>query len=362
MLYLFNKVHLKPDVLFDKRYDRIIVSPSVPVAASNEFRGLVDEVFGPIHFHTSSYDELIQEHFEGNETNFIQWLVDFDNSKRLEIHVQGSDLLTVAIKWYKALFVNITPDEAYNVFKLIYMRFGATYGVPMHPQSLLKSRDLKIFRSVAESLPAREDFKTLWQDTVAYDITAVKPREFFAKQAPIELQIASIYADPDYAFGNDLKAKVELMIRKLHIRMAVEAKHMVLASLEVLPDFDVLTMTVSDWIQTHPDYNFLDDDKFLPDYHEYIYATYDLTVVRNACVDIFTRLGYENVDAVFQTMHTLEPNVTFEQIMGVELAHLFGRQQLGWWEYHNFINVYLLDYVLNLIRAGDLVTLQSLAT
>lgn len=361
MIFLFNKVHLKPDALYYKKQDRIIVSPRVTIDEDESWRGLSDSIFGKVHFRADSLKQLLDAEFDGDLNKMFAWMVAFDSSKRLEVHLAADDLLYVTATWYKTILPNITAVEAQRVFKLLYTRLSAVYGVPHHPQSHLRQTDMDVFKQIPECVLDKAKFGEFWDALTPLDIATFTTPEFIREQAAIEFQLASYYVDKDVEFADSLKTKVVRMVKKFQIRMAVEVKHLTLQQPTTLPGFDVQTTTIEGWVKNNPEYAFLDDDKFLPDYLDYIEATYDYKDIKQVCVDQWQRLEFKNINAAMAETHMFDPAITFDDIMANELKYVFGRQQLGWWEYHVFINTYLVDYILNLVRADDKVKLKLLS-
>jgi hypothetical protein len=235
------------------------------------------------------------------------------------------------------------------------------FTVPLHPQVNLKPRDIEVFKEVIRAFLPRDQFIAEWDDVVPFDLTSDSLRETILSQAPIELQIASLYSNPDYPYADNLKQKLIRMVKKFHIRMSIDMKQMTAQRLSTLPGFNVLTMTLHDWVQDHPEYSFLDDDRYVPDMLDTIEATYNYADIKTAYIAQMERFEYQNVSAFVEDGHLFDPNITFDNIMEFELAHPFGRQQVAWWEYHNYVNSHLLDYVLNLIRANDTESLHLLS-
>jgi hypothetical protein len=355
---MFNKVYLKPDANFEKSLDSIIISPitSTLLPENSKDDVLLTQHFGLVHYQSDTFAALLSQ-FDNDETKFFNWLTNFDATKRLTIYVNDDDLLVILCKWYKALLHNISIDEAYKLFTLIYARFEYIFGLSYNPQVFITPDDAAKLTLLGKKLPTKLEFNQLWENTIPFDLSALT-YNYFAEVGPLEFQIAAFYSASDYAYADAMKQKIVHMVSKLQMRYVIDLKQMVLQRLDVLPGYDITTQTLADWVLLNPRYKFLTDNNFLPDQYKFIADTYDLVDLRTVYEQLIVLIGYDYHHSTMDFMHFLDPDLTFDKVMDTELKAVTLRRQLGWWEGMTSINTYVLDYVLQLVRSQDVNTLR----
>lgn len=341
MIYLFNKVFLVPDAFYNTPVSRFIYTNLDGELADNT---LVQEQFGPV-IKQGALDNMNQE--------FKLWW-NADATKRTYVHISNEDMLTVVIAWYKTLLINCSPDVAYLVVKMVYDRFEAVYGTPHNPNMFQTSRDIEAVTTLAASFVDKEEFIQRWSAAVPIDLNEIGiTRDQLLSQAPVEFLIASQYTKPDHDYAA-LKEKVVRMVKTWQIGMSIDMKNMSLQRLSLLPDFDPTTDILAEWVASkHPEYRMLVDSDYNNKNVDYILNSYDMTEIRDVYVSQMKRFEYIDVEDRVNEFKMFDPSITYEDIMNIELAHKFSRVQLGWWQYQNSINGFILDLVLNMIRSGD---------
>lgn len=362
MIYLFNKIHLKPLALFDNqnKISRIILTDEVDNISEISEVNLIQLTHGDIYFKEHNYADLLSKFFNGSDSEFVSFLSCLRPDVRLEIYMNNDDLMSFLMTWYKTFLPNISPSTTYMVFKLVYARASNIIGFPYTTQAHFVERDARVCKALADSMVDKETFVQRWnaaetlqlQDAVFEDIR---------RSLAIEFQIPTITRLDDYVYAEENKNKVALMGKKWHMSMLGDLKHMALRQLSLLPDFDVQKDIVQDWVLRHPEYSFLDDDDFIEDNVNTIYATYDMEVVKQAYIDQMKRFDYINVERIVKEFHFFKTDLSYYDVMNTELASTYDRHILNRWEYNNTINVYLLDVVLNAIRADDKQLLRELS-
>ncbi len=343
MIYLFNKVFLVPDAFYNTSVSRFVYTNLEGDLADNV---LVQEQFGPV---------LKQGQFDATnmEKEFSLWW-NADPTNRTYVHLTNDNMLAVVISWYKTLLVNCSPDLAYVVIKMIYDRFEAVYGAPHNPNMFQTSRDIEIMALLAKSFVSKEEFIQLWTKADLVNLDAIGiTRDQLLSQAPVEFLIASQHTNPDHNFIT-LKEKVVRMVKTWQIGMSIDMKNMSLQRLSLLPEFDPTNDVLAEWVASkHPEYRLLIDTDYNNKNVDYILKTYDMAEIRDVYVSQMKRFEYIDVEDRVNEFKMFDPSITYEDIMNIELAHKFSRVQLGWWQYQNSINGFILDLVLNMIRSGD---------
>lgn len=355
MIYLFNKIHLKPLALFDNRnkISRIVLTDSIPQLTDESESILINQSYGELHFKEHNYQDFLDKHFSGSSDAFLSWLTAFPSDKRLEIYLNNDDFYKLTIKWYKTFLRYMSSDTAYLVFRLIYQKAHNLHSLPYTGQTYFTQQDADVCCALAESLPRKEQFIKDWDETVAFTVTDDERQKIY-KSLSLEFQIANIglYGD-NYAHAAETKEKVVSMARKWHMSMLMDMKIMSLRRLSLLPDFDIHADTVTSWVERHPEYSFLRDPDFHEDNAKEVYAKYDLEQLKQTYISQMTRFDYENVERMAEEFKFFKADLTYEDVMEIELNSQFDRQIFGRWEYAAYINLYLLDIVINAIRDND---------
>lgn len=355
MIYLFNKIHLKPLALFDNRnkISRIVLTDQIANVNHLSEQNLISLTYGDLYFKENTYADLISKHFNGSDDDFLSWLVALQPNVRLEIYANNDDFFSFLVKFYKTFLINITAESAYLLFRLIYARASNVIGMPHTTQCNFTDRDQTVCQSLNNSMVDHETFVARWNASTVFNPTD-QERQAVVRSLSIEFQIATISTYGDvYAYASENKNKVALMGKKWHISMLSDTKSMSLRRLSLLPDFNVQKDTVQEWVKRHPEYAFLDDDNFTEDNVEKIHATYDMAVVKEAYKAQMKRFEYQNVDRIVDDFHFFKTDLTYEDVLQAELDSIYDRQILTRWEYNSYINVYLLDVILNAIRGEN---------
>lgn len=355
MIYLFNKVHLKPLALFDNnnKISRIIIGNNCTQVNDTSEKILIEQMYGELLFSEKDYSILIEKHFNNSDSSFISWLLHFNPDVRLELYVNNLDFLNFLIRWYKTFLINITPETAYFIFKLIYNRANNILGMPYTSQSYFTNNDERVCTELAKTIPDKDTFISKWNDSIIFDICDEEKKKIIQSFA-IEFQIPTIELhNGNYQYCSANKKKIVNMAKKWHITMLMDTKSMSLIRLSLLPDFDVQKDTIREWVKRHPEYKFLDDSNFHEDNFEYIHNTYDIAELTKTYIAQMQRFEYQNVERIVSDFHFFKTNLTYEEVMDAEIKSIYDRQILTRWEYNNHINVYILDVVLNAIRNND---------
>ena len=355
MIYLFNKIHLKPLALIDNRnkISRIVLTDSIPQLTDESESILINQSYGELHFKEHSYQDFLDKHFSGSDNSFLTWLTVFPSGNRLEIYMSNQDFYLFAIKWYKSFLSYMPVETAYLLFRLVYQKAHNLHSLPYTGQAYFTNRDAQVCCELAQSLPSKEQFIKDWEESSVFSVS-IEEYAVIRKSFALEFQIANIalYGDHHHS-SKETKEKVVSMARKWHMSMLMDMKIMSLRRLSLLPDFDIHADTVTSWVERHPEYSFLRDPDFHEDNAKEVYAKYDLEQLKQTYISQMTRFDYENVERMAEEFKFFKADLTYEDVMEIELNSQFDRQIFGRWEYAAYINLYLLDIVINAIRDND---------
>lgn len=354
MLYLFNKIYLKPDTLFEKSKNSVIISSKSALLTQYPELDDVNKIdFGTVHFNATSYTELLEKNFENDENKFFEWLLAFDPQTRLIVFCDAETLAHLTFKWYKTVLINMDSTEAINLISLVFKRYAYQFGYSYMPFVRLTTEQAAHFKSVGSSMLDPQTIADKWSQTLPFDTNVAQ----LASIVGIEFQLATYLTNNNWEHTAELESKIVMMVKKYTIRRIIDMKQDLLSRLVELPNFDILTTTLVEYVTDHTEYIFLLDNKFLPDQYEYVFSTYNM----NELMDLFyDETGLDQLDRDYfeNVAHWGNSHVTLQHIVALELSRPFTTFYLGQWEYNLVINTYLLGYILNLARIND-VTLQK---
>jgi len=170
-----------------------------------------------------------------------------------------------------------------------------------------------------------------------------------------------MHLDPSWSNANVVRDKIVKMVKTVQIRFVIDLKQIMLQRVDTLPGYDFNTQTVADWVVTNPNYKFLTDDNFLPSQIQYIIDTYDFAQLRNTYDASIVKVGYTMNPVMLDSYAFLDPNLTFDTVLSVELSSVTARVWLGMWEQSLYFNIYVLEWVLNNVRSSDTAQLRQLS-
>lgn len=356
MLYLFNKVYIKPDTHFSKSKNSVIVSPKVELLNKYPDLATINKFdFGTVHYYAASYAELLEKNFENDEHKFFMWLLAFDPTKRLIVFCDVDTFTRLTFRWYKTILVNMDSTEAVNLISLVFKRYAYQFGYPYTPFVRLTAEQAAVYKSVGQSMLDPQQISDKWAQTLPFDIDPAQ----LATNAGIEFQLATYLANNTWQHKPELEAKVVMMVKKYTMRLLIDVKQELLGRLAELPGFDILNVSLLEYTAAHPEFSFLLDDNFLPDQYQYVYSTYNMADLVKTLFDQVERM-YGSVDrAYLQENGFGNPNPTLDDIVQIELNRPFATFYLGQWDYAMLINSYLLAYIFDLSRTNKVTTLKK---
>jgi hypothetical protein len=224
----------------------------------------------------------------------------------------------------------------------------------------MTKEDAARFAALGKKLPAPSTFAQAWNAIVPFDLS-VKGYEFFAQAASFEYQLATIIADPSCNIAPFIKDKIVRMVQTVQIRFVIDLKQMMLQRVDTLPGYDFHKQTVAEWVVNNPEFNFLVDDNFIPSKIQYIIDTYDFVQLHKTYDASIPKVGYVLDPVLLDSYAFLDPNLTFDAALAVELSNTKTRTWLGMWEQSLYFNTYVLEWVLNSIRSSDTEQLHKLS-
>lgn len=354
MIHLFNKVYIKPDTHFARSKDCILISPMAALVADDKIAHITETDFGKIHYAATSFQELLQ-HFSNDESVFMDWLVNFDETKRLTVYCDQETLVHLVLKWFKTILINADEATAYKVVRLTFLRYAYLWGFPFVPFVRLSEHQAAKYKTVGASMNEPEDFSVAWAATTPF----VVDFDNAAARTSLEFQLASYLVNPAWDNAQTVNDKLVMMTKKYQVRDLIDAKHILLHRLYTQPGFDMLSQTLLEYVVATPEYSILLDPDVLPDKYEHVEQHYNPNEMRNTVVSRAQYLeGLTDTDALVNSKF-LDPAITGDDIIAIEEGSPLIRVHLACWEYQEVVNVYLLDHILNLHKAGNTAELKK---
>lgn len=359
MIYLFNKIFLKPAVSVAETPNMIFVSDAMVNKLPTDpfFQAIFAREAGQVHLAFKSYGELLT-HF-GDLSSFFDYLANWKEDEQLTIYADNEAYYAILMMWLKMMLPSASSEVAYNVVYMTFKRLEYLFAMHDHPQHHLSTTDRAIYKEVSKLLPVKSHFEDAWADVPLY--TGSVGRSYFSVRGGLEFLVAAALVDAQLVADTTLEAKLITMVKKQHVRYMLEVRENVLMHADLLPGYDFSTQTLDDWVALqHPGYQFLTDPNFLPDNLSYIEQHYDVDQLHDAFWSIVSANGY-TVGAFLHEMLNVFKITTLKQVLDMELNYTKWRVFLGRWRYSATTNNYILEYALECARRNDVLTLKQLS-
>lgn len=367
MIHLFNKIHLKGDHQVKYERDRIVISPmygSLGVIDNSFVTMANDRKQGKVWYSATSYQQLIDTHFDNNENNFFTFLINYDPTKRLTLYVDIPTMLYILTKFYKTVLPKLDTETYGKLIKLIFLRINYIYGVGFLPFVKLPENIARDYR--VQSMNVIDNITNIiqaWNSVTPWKITR-DLRDKIVSNVSVEFQLAAYFAGINTSNTSKFKEKTVRMVKKQVIHdFVLDIKHTLLASfvnfdvLEPTANFDPFVDSLETFVTKFPKYKFLTDDKFTPENVDYVYRTYDMSELQQVANNVDKFLMYD-VDP--RIIKLLINTPTFEYLVNDDLL-TNGHYTYNIGEYQESINCYIIDFVIDLYKKNQLDVLRQLA-
>lgn len=362
MIHLFDNIFLKADKLFKGSRKRIVISEvygvfkDVPVLSLHEVNDTVPSL--PL-LQAVSYTDLINNTFGGNENKFFQYVLEQDRTDRITVYCDPAAMVTLLTKFWKTLYPDWTREQYIQVLIWHLSYFQEILGTGHTTFTKIRQDEASDIYTTYTEVLSDDNLTTLadnWNTVTPWRINAAQ-RERIIKGASIELQTASLLLNPSWKYADTVKTSITNMIRYEVIREFIyEVRFAILHALvnfkyiEPTTSFDILEHTVDDLVTMHPEYAFLNDPRFLPDNHEYVFANYDMNTLKAIHDKVkLTRASFE-VDWSPLIKQDLDYTDVIEYEQNRQNTSLFTR--CG--KYTEMTNPYLVDALFTALRNDSL--------
>lgn len=356
MQYLFNKVYLSLDNAFEIGTDCVLITPLIETFPTDEFELAVTQSdLGPIIASGTSFEEAAAS--VGGERELFDAITNVDPTKKVLIYATPAAYITVLCKWLKALLPNLDSATAYDVVSLTLIRLKNTHGYPYVPHKLLTKEQALQYNNLPLALVDRATFEDQWSELVPFDMST-HGRQYYAERCGIEFLLATYFADSQTPLLPVVEDRVTTIAQSMTLDIITDQFNRVVRRPSVIPEYDVHTQTLDQWVVDHPRYAPLVDQRLSSSDLEYALATYDFGYLNDLYLEVIQWLGL-----ALDPKHPGAPRwtseaVTLDTLINAELASPQYPQFLAVGKRSMLINTYLLDRLFNEKRAGK----QTLAT
>lgn len=358
MQYLFNKTYLMLDNMFEQATPNVLISPVVDITPTDAFNAALIEIdMGEVLLSAPSFEQAVEA--AGSEQQLFDLIANHDETQRLYIYASPEAYLTIMIKWYKALLVNLNADTAYTLFMLILYRMRYTFGYNYAPRKLLTPEAASQYWFLASYLPAKADFEELWNNTVPFDMST-KGRDYFVQRCGVEYQLATYFTNPLWEHKHVLETKLVGFVKSMTINMFEDMIDTTVMRALRLPGFDIHTQTIEDWIVTNPQFSYLIDTKLNSDNLEYVYNTYG-TNIRELFAQSIELAGFDPDFNTIDNVMMVGQEITIDRVIDVELTACPYSILIATSKRAQSVDTYVLNRLYEERRKGNNAFAQKLA-
>ena len=368
MIHLFHKIYIDTDKLFKPSVNRIVISDvfggfgEISSLALHQANGTVPKL--PL-LSAVSYESLIRDSFAGDDNKFFQYLMSCDPNEKVVIYCDAPTVLILITKFWRTLFGNWTADQyvtMVNYYLTVYQEMLGCGHTPFAKTSPAEATSMYTDYSAILHNNNVAELKERWANATPYRITRAQ-REDIVANTSIELQLASVLVNPNWRHGDVLKAKISRMMRKELIHeFLYNVRFVILDGLvnfnKLVPSttFDATQHTVTDLVAMHPEYSFITDPKFHPDYIDYVFSTYDMNQLRTIHELVTsTRYAFE-IDWAPLFIQTL----SFDDAIAYEMERPMTRLFMRYGDYHEKTVPYIIDALIDAVRNNTITTFAFL--
>ena len=358
MQYLFNKTYLLLDNMFEQGITHVLISSVVQLTPTDSFaQALVSIDMGQSLLSAPSYEQAVAS--LQSEQQLFDIIANHHEDERLHIYASPQAYLTIMMKWYKALLLNIDASTAYTLFTLILARMRYTFGYNYAPRKLLTQDAAQQYKLLLSYLPPKDQFVELWEATVPFDLSG-KGRDYFVQRCGVEFQLATYFANPNWQYKSLLEQKLRTFTKSATINMMKDLiEHIVQKALR-LPGFDIYTQTVEQWAEENPQYRYLVDTKFDSDHLDYVYSTYGDNI-RELFIETVQRAGFTPDLDTIDNVLMVGQNITIDQVLDVELNACPYSVLIASTTRSQVVDTYILNRLYKERRAGLTTFAQKIA-
>lgn len=358
MFHLLNRTYLDLSASLENTVDCIVISKDV---AKYPFVPDPTIYHGRTLYHVvSSYDELINDHFNGNEDALFNFLVAVPYTDRFTLYADPAAFEKILVKWLKTILGNATNDELYIAYRLTLLKLKMIHSQISHsPQDRKDAYDSLVILD-------RAAWDTAHATTLAYSFTDSS----FKTNLSLEWLLADWLNDENSLYATEFKSRVEKIAWKSIGWEINELKRNLMNALfdldtlwptDFVTELDFATADFADVVAAKPELSFLQDMSC---------SAHDLTSLQGYDINTLTTLWYNYMDGTgtddahiraFFPYVTAGGTLDVKGLVEYDRDLKFGTQLFARTEYRQKMNPMLISYFYHLSRNNDATTLAKFA-
>lgn len=361
MFHLLNRTYLDLSASLENTVNCILISEDL---AKYPFTPDPTIDHGRTVYHVaSSYDELINDNFYGNESALFSFLVGVPYTDRFTLYADPAAFETILVKWLKTILSNATNDELYIVYRLTMLKLKM-----IHSQIAHSPQDRKdTYNNLVVLDRAAWDAAYATMEPFA---PTLLPDPSFKTNISLEWLLADWLNDENSPYAAEFKSRVEKIAWKSVGWEINELRRNLLNAMfdldtlwpsDFTTELDFATADFADVVGAKPELAFLQDMSC---------SAHDLTSLQGYDIDALTTLAYDYMDITGTDdahLRTFWPYITAGGTLDVKgLVEYdrdlkFGTQVFARTEYRHKMNPMLISYFYHLSRTNDTATLARFA-
>lgn len=359
MFHLLNRTYLDLSASLENTVDCIVISKDV---AKYPFVPDPTIYHGRTLYHVvSSYDELINDHFNGNEDALFNFLVAVPYTDRFTLYADPAAFEKILVKWVKTILGNATNDELYIAYRLTLLKLKMIHSQIAHsPQDRKDAYDSLVILD-------RAAWDTAYATIAPYTFTDSS----FKQNISLEWLLADwLYDGENSPYAAEFKLRVEKIAWKSIGWEVNELKRNLLSAMfdldtlwptDFTTELDFATADFADVVAAKPELSFLQDMSC---------SAHDLTSLQGYGANALLDLWYDYMNGTgtddahlraFWPYITAGGTLDVKGLVEYDRDLKFGTQLFARTEYRQKMNPMLISYFYHLSRNNDTATLARFA-
>lgn len=393
MQHLFNRIYLAPTYSIESQADNgaviiltsnAAVSKAIKLQHSTRNEGPTEQMLaqlqqvrfktevGELLHYNKTYEEMIFNHYSGDDVKFFEYLLNWDENRRLTVYGDLSQLEHILIAWFKTILPHLSRNEAYKVMQLMSMR--EKLHIKNHKPSYLIPAEAPYNFSVSSSSELEFSYNTnVWNNSKLFPIDSNKKYQMVGLEFLLASYLWNILDNRDNAQWSgtaSLTNKVLRFTKKRLVQTLFDYKETIVQTMYNTNQLIGIELDITDpsaveaFVASHQQYSWLFDDEFTPDNYQSVWASHNINEVFVCANQLIQKIDREQEiydSTKYQVLLSLFKNdFTLQDVLGVEAASPFSRLILSTEITDKAINRYLIDYIFHLYKTGDATTLKQL--
>lgn len=345
MFFLFNKTYIDFDFNVQDVSDKVVVSSTLGGYA---FATSPHELL----YTEKSYDDLVNNHFNGNDEDFLSFLASrknhLRNTSRLRIYVDTEAFNQILVRYLKAIMPGLTNDDVYLLYRFIMLH--AKYYNSQLDKYALESRQ----QYAALELMSKTEF------TSSYGSISVPALPAALKDSVGLEFLIGTHLSGSTAFDATLTERATKVCWNFFGGELDEVKLSLLSELfdltSTFPEVGQLsyeTTTLEDVIALKPELAVLADMDSNAIGSDNLRQNYDAQSLIDLWNLVWGRVGTSDDDLSQLLATHLVNGVDIDALLNLDISRGLGSQIFGKGELKEKMNPYIISYLYHLKRNND---------